>query len=331
MKGSHHIVVESERLKYEFDIKRNITVIQGDSATGKTTLVELLNTYAVFGTESGISLQSDVKCSVYGGGTDDWKGILETYNDSIVFFDEDHSFIFEKEFAEAIKGTSNYYVFITRQPLYNIPYSIREIYGIRTSGKFHFPEQIYQEFYPIYSDIKMQVLQSPIILVEDSGSGYQFYCRAFDGIRCISAQGNAGIAREICDLPGNCSPVVIADGAAFGAYMANVYGIIKSRSDALLYLPESFEWIILKSGVISAENLDDILSHPERYIDSAEYFSWEQYFTDILSHATENDPVKSYSKRKLASFYLEGKNLRTIINEMPKEVVKLIQESTPLI
>lgn len=29
MKGRHHIVVETRRLKYEFDIKRNITIIQG--------------------------------------------------------------------------------------------------------------------------------------------------------------------------------------------------------------------------------------------------------------------------------------------------------------
>ena len=33
-----------------------------------------------------------------------------------------------------------------------LPYSIKEIYGIRTSGRYHFPEQIYHEFYQIYED-----------------------------------------------------------------------------------------------------------------------------------------------------------------------------------
>ena len=56
MKGKHHILVETSGLKYEFDIKRNITVIQGDSATGKTTLVELLNEYASKGSNRGIYL-----------------------------------------------------------------------------------------------------------------------------------------------------------------------------------------------------------------------------------------------------------------------------------
>ena len=37
MKGKHKIVVKNNRLHYEFEIKRNITIIKGDSATGKTT------------------------------------------------------------------------------------------------------------------------------------------------------------------------------------------------------------------------------------------------------------------------------------------------------
>ena len=150
MKNKHHIVVETERLKYEFDVKRNITVIQGDSATGKTTLVELLGTYSRYGKESGIMLQSDVPCRVFGGDAVLWKAILEAYSDSIVFIDEDYPFIYSKEFAEVIRESSNYYVLITRQPLYNLPYSVQEIYGIRITGKYHYPEKIYHEFYRIY-------------------------------------------------------------------------------------------------------------------------------------------------------------------------------------
>ena len=42
MKGSFHIIVQNRALKYEFDIRRNLTIIQGDSATGKTTLVDMI-------------------------------------------------------------------------------------------------------------------------------------------------------------------------------------------------------------------------------------------------------------------------------------------------
>ena len=154
MKNKHHIIVETERLKYEFDIRRNITVIQGNSATGKTTLVQLLETYSRYGKDSGVRLQSDVPCVVFGGDASLWKVAMETYQDSIVFIDEDYSFIYSKEFADVIQDTSNYYVLITRQPLYYLPYSVQEIYGIRTTGKYHYPEKIYNEFYRIYGDME---------------------------------------------------------------------------------------------------------------------------------------------------------------------------------
>ena len=35
MKGKHKIVVSTKRLKYEFELHRNLTIIRGDSATGK--------------------------------------------------------------------------------------------------------------------------------------------------------------------------------------------------------------------------------------------------------------------------------------------------------
>lgn len=43
MKGSYRIVVQNSKIRYDFEINRNITVIKGDSATGKTTLVELIS------------------------------------------------------------------------------------------------------------------------------------------------------------------------------------------------------------------------------------------------------------------------------------------------
>ena len=42
MRGKHRIVIKNNRLHYEFEIKRNITIIQGNSATGKTTLINML-------------------------------------------------------------------------------------------------------------------------------------------------------------------------------------------------------------------------------------------------------------------------------------------------
>ena len=45
MKGNVKIVVSTKRLRYELNVRRNITIIQGDSATGKTTLVQIVSDY----------------------------------------------------------------------------------------------------------------------------------------------------------------------------------------------------------------------------------------------------------------------------------------------
>lgn len=153
MKGRHHIVLETAHLKYEFDIKRNITVILGTSATGKTTLVEVLREYTQMGGDRGILLESDVPCEVFSGGEDRWRYTLDGIRDSIILIDEGYHFVCTKEFAEYVHGSTNYYVIITRKPLKNLPYSISEIYGIRTSGKYYFPEQVYHELYPIHTEV----------------------------------------------------------------------------------------------------------------------------------------------------------------------------------
>ena len=54
MKGKYRVVVSTKRLKYDFELHRNLTIIQGDSATGKTTMIDMiihlvlqLNLYAI--------------------------------------------------------------------------------------------------------------------------------------------------------------------------------------------------------------------------------------------------------------------------------------------
>jgi predicted ABC-class ATPase len=42
MKGSYRVIVQNSIVRYDFTIRRNITIIKGDSATGKTTLVDIV-------------------------------------------------------------------------------------------------------------------------------------------------------------------------------------------------------------------------------------------------------------------------------------------------
>lgn len=115
MLGIHHIVIENKRLRYEFDIRRNLTVIRGNSGTGKTTMISMLRSYEPDGEGSGITVICDSPCAVLN--YTHWKASLSEIHDSIVFIDEDARFITSIDFARAIEHTSNYYVLITQTGL----------------------------------------------------------------------------------------------------------------------------------------------------------------------------------------------------------------------
>ena len=314
MKGKHRIVVKNNRLHYEFEIKRNITIIQGDSATGKTTLINMLRQAENLGESSGIDVISDVPCRILEGKN--WKIILENSSGNIFFIDEENSFINTEEFASIVTESDNYFVLITRENLYNLPYSVDEIYGLHESGKYHDTRKVYQQMYHIYSIEEKFPIEPEKIIVEDSNSGYEFFKKisAEKNIACLSAGGKSNIfslikrqsAGEIC---------VVADGAAIGPEMNRLYKETLKKKNIHLYLPESFEWLILSSGLISDKDIKTMLEEPENYIDSTEYFSWERFFTKLLVTRTEETYLK-YSKSKLNSNYLHEKNKERIVNMM---------------
>lgn len=149
MKGKYHIVVQNNRLRYEMDIRRNITIIRGDSATGKTKLINLLEQAAAFGEGSGVEVLCERPCRTLGGN--DWNLVLPNIHEQILFVDEENKFVKSREFAAAVKASDNYFVIVTREDLPNLPYSVEEIYGIHTSGKYHDLKRTYNELYQIYS------------------------------------------------------------------------------------------------------------------------------------------------------------------------------------
>ena len=64
---------------------------------------------------------------------------------------------------------------ITRENLYNLPYSVEEIYGLHSSGKYQNTRKVYQQMYRIYSNENVLPIKPEKIIVEDSNSGYDFF------------------------------------------------------------------------------------------------------------------------------------------------------------
>ena len=284
MKGKYRVIVQDKRIRYDFTIHRNITVIRGDSATGKTTLLDMLTAYATAGAESGTTVNCEKNCTVLTGM--DWKNRLAGIHDSLVFMDELARFTASEDFAAAIRNTDNYYIIVSREPLANLPYSVDEIYGSRDSLVYQDPS---------------------LVIAEDSNSGYSFFRNIYDkkGISCVSANGKSNI-HALLQKSAGTRILVIADGAAFGPEMERIHRLIESGHTIALYLPESFEWIILRSGLLKDSDINAILESPEDYIESSLYFSWERFFTALLVEKSQGSYLR-YTKKTLNPVYLNDK------------------------
>jgi len=316
MKGIHKVVVGTKYLKYEFELRRNLTIIRGNSATGKTTLVDMIRTHMNDGESGPVTLNCDKSCYVVEGNL--WKGQLDNIQDSIVFIDEGNEFVKTKDFARAIQQTDNYYVIVTREGLPALPYSVEEVYGIRTSGKYGTLKRSYHSFYRIYPDSTTEKIKPEKILTEDSNSGYQFFdavCTEHQ-MQCDTANGKSNVFSYL-KVHKDEKILVIADGAAFGPEMDRVLQLVQTRKNLALYLPESFEWLILSSGILKDAETTQILQTPSNYIDSKKYFSWERYFTELLTEKTSRTYL-NYTKKTLNEAYLNDGTKNAILRQMGK-------------
>ncbi|WP_072374579.1 hypothetical protein [Thermophilibacter mediterraneus] len=322
MRGRHDIVVRNNRVQFTLSVRRNITILRGDSATGKTTLIEMISDFEAQGTASGVELRCDVPCTVLSGAR--WKRDLEGISGYVVFIDEGNEWVSSRDFRDAIEGSDNYYVIATRERLDCLPYSVEEVYrlknttSVRSSQRYRDAKRYFTSAKRIYSTIPTNDAPIPEeVIVEDSGSGFRFFSALSkrSGARCVSAGGRGNVYRKIMESHVE-HLLVIADGAAFGSEMERVHHVCRERS-VQLYLPESFEWLLLSSGLVRDDELPAIMRSPEDFVDSREYLSWERFFAATLVRMTAGTYLR-YAKGSLSDSWLEERSLSAVSSAMPR-------------
>ena len=314
MKGRIDIRVSNNRARFRFTLERNITIVRGDSGTGKTTLYEMITEYTRLGENSGVQVSAPCRCVAL---TDmDWQNQLSHTSGSVVFIDEGADYLASHDFAAAIQKTDNYYVIFNRENLHELPYSVEEIYEIKTSNRYHTFEKLYQRKggYVYFSTRAKRKAEASVLLTEDSKAGLELYQHLYEGtsIRCESSGSNSGIFTWL-QAHHQQSVFVIADGAAFGSEMDRVMKLAKQYPDQItICLPESFEWLILQSGIVPIDGVQEMLKNPGEQIESRDYFSWERFFENYLVQHSANTYF-AYSKSKLNSFYTVRENMEKIV------------------
>ena len=294
METKYDILIQNKRdIQFKFTIRRKFTILRGNSATGKSTLFQMVSD-ANSSRFSGVTISCNAPIkALYETG---YKYELENESGNIYIIDEDFGPLKSKEFAAIVSKSENCFILITRESLPGIPYSYKEIYEIKTSGKYHSFENVYTEYDKFH--------ECDHIVTEDEDAGLEYYQHLY-GDKVKSSFGNSNLSKF-----GQPDTLLIGDGCAIGAFIQDLL-----LTKSILYLPESFEWLILQSGVIQNRSLRKILEKPFDFIESSEYFSWERFFSELLMELTKESYLK-YAKRKLNQAYLHKEIAAKILEQM---------------
>jgi hypothetical protein len=319
MTGKHNIFIDTGKVRFDLTVDRNITVITGDSAIGKTYLCDTIRIYIRLGKSSGIDIKTDVQLAVGADTLEDAVRQLKNNVGMVIFYDEDLKYVTTKEFAEAVKGTDNYIVIIYREAIKNLPYAIKAVKSLvtkKTNGIF------VSELIELFNLHKLEKVFKPELLItEDKKSGFEFF-DLISNCECDSADGNANIRNKLKSCKKYSNILVVVDGAAFGPlYMELMDYIDATNQKVVVWAPESFEYLILQSGVVRHEKLDYFLQETYNYADSCKYESWEQYYTALLNELCQYNNIGNYSKSTLSTYFKRKPIVDKIIEKFPKEII----------
>lgn len=311
MTGEYRIYVKSKSVVYDFSIRRKITVIVGDSGSGKTRFVSLLKLSKM---RSKVRVECDADVVAVDNLLSMYK-LLDTekenkengiLNKIIYVLDEDvcNEILREEKgvkFARAIKEAYGYFILMSRRNFGSLPYSVQEIFELSNKlGSVNLTEYTANRVYTLTQE---SPIKPDYIITEDEKVGYRFYKDTLKdkGVVCISAKSKDKIVKTLLDIPDDFKTlVIIADGAAFGSNIEGVLDIVdfklrgKVGRKIRILLPESFEYIILASGIIKVDKTKLVETY--NFAESSVYFSWERYYTELL----EDESNGMYKKDKNA-------------------------------
>lgn len=291
------LYVKSPFINYEIEFNRKVTIIQGDSGTGKSKILEAIKRLRKMKSASIYTTNGNkvVMLKDYM----DWEGEINNSKNVVFLIDEDCEFIRSNSFARSVHNSLNYFIIISRDPINGLNYSYDEIYELKTSGKYNKTVRKYnlEKFNDLSEDCQ-------VVLVEDSGSGYEFY-RYHLPMEVFSIEGKSKMAEAVRRQLSKNNVIkigIIVDGAAFGSEMGNIKALEEDHKDVDFdwFLPESTEGFIVKNDILNFRSFTDKLSDK----DEIYYSGAEIMYYKLLRENTVGTPAL-YSKEFINSCYTE--------------------------
>lgn len=279
-----HVRVSTNRYVYEFDLERRVTVIRGDSGTGKTLLANLL----VAEPETGVHVECERSFVLMNNNIRvNYSTWFKDYDNVVFILDEDSRWLRDRRFYDAALDSGAWLLVMDRSTLLTTyECSVESVMRLKVSGKYRTLEKLYTHKSTTFP-------KDWPVFTEDIGSGYSFMQKVRDKVAPLGGK----------DLLDNLTPnelygkIYFMDGAAYGHKLHAYYNDwLKGRIEFIL--PESFEWVLLHSPQFSQyTEVRNMLADPVAYgANKTEYKTWENFFTWFIHDFTTRMWIKGYSK-----------------------------------
>ena len=286
------VISEELKIKYDIEVRNRFSFIKGNSGTGKTKLVEQVSLWLSQqerGIQGLVNVSSSLDVKVLRN-----KESISLYKDCIVLVDEPVADII-KTCAKELISTNSYYIIIYRE-LINLPYGVYDIYSMESKNLNDGYTTNYLK--PLYDDMIPSKVIPDVIITEDSSSGYNFYLHTLSPT-CISAKGKTRIIKsvKVALNKGYNTILIIADEVGYGYDFVRLLDFLKSKGlldNVYLWLPKSFEYLLLNSGVF--QNIDAFLINPYDFWNLDRFSTIELCIEKRLSDEMKNKYGLKYSK-----------------------------------
>lgn len=279
-----HVKVSTKKYVYEFDLERRVTVIRGDSGTGKTLLANLL----VAEPETGVTIECERNFVLMNNNIRiNYSTWFKDYDNVVFILDEDSRWLRDRRFYDAALESGAWLLVMDRSTLLTTyECSVESVMRLRVSGKYRTLEKLYTHQTKTFN-------RDWPLLTEDTGSGYTF----MQSVRTkVAPLGGKDLVDKLSpdELYGK---IYLMDGAAYGQKLHPYYNDwVKGR--LAFILPESFEWVLLHSPQFYQYNeVRDVLANPVAHgANSIKYKTWENFFTEFLHDFTVRRWIRGYDK-----------------------------------
>ena len=158
--------IKTPYISYEIEFNRKVTIIQGDSGTGKSKIIETRN--EMWDTGLGeIYTSNNIPVSVIEN-IPDWERILDVDETRLFIVDEDCNFVMSNRFADIVHRSRSYFIIINRDPIKGLNYSYKDIYEMKNSGKFNRTIRKYNDEDMYYKILEDETNNTPSIYSKTS-------------------------------------------------------------------------------------------------------------------------------------------------------------------